>query len=110
MIPATVRCVAGSLERKYRCVPRVRPPSLHLRALPPGLCDLFRRLIEPVLESRFAEPRVPARNERPLAHLNAVVAGLRVRDDLAWIVARSQVPPDDFIQTKLFGASDLDGG
>jgi hypothetical protein len=36
--------------------------------------------------------------------MDAVVARVRVRDDLAWILACGQVPPDEFIQTKLFGA------
>ena len=82
---------------------------LHLRPLPTRLWDLFRR-VKPVFEARLAESRVVVRNQRPLAHLDTVVARVRVRDYLAWILARSQVPSDEFIQTKLFGTSYFHGG
>src|SRR5207237_2927235 len=50
------------------------------------------RLIEPVFETRPAQLRVIVRNQCPLAHLDAVVARVRVGDYLAGILARSQVP------------------
>src|SRR5258705_5153420 len=77
-------------------------PSLHLCRPQIRLWDLFRNVTEPVFEARLAESRVIGRNQGPLAHLDTEVARVRVRDDLAGILARSQVPSDEFIQTKLF--------
>lgn len=84
-------------------------PPLYLRRLQSRLRGLFCRLLEPVFEARLAESRVVVRNQRPLAHLDTVVARVRVRDYLAWILARSQVPSGEFIQTKLFGPPDFNG-
>ena len=71
--------------------------------------DLLGSLTEPVFEARLAESRVIVRNEGPLAYLDTVVARVRVGDYLAWILARSQVPPDEFIQTELFGTAYFNG-
>src|SRR5262249_47864078 len=62
---------------------------------------------EPVFEARLAEPRFIARNQRLLAHLDAVVARAQVSDHLAGILARRQVAPNDLIQTKLFRPADF---
>src|SRR5260370_20133 len=61
-------------------------------------CGMF----EPVRETRLAEPRVIARNECALAKLHAVVARVRVSDNLARILVCGQALPDEFIETKLF--------
>src|SRR5215472_6052109 len=84
-------------------------PSSHLRCRPTRLWDLFRRLTEPILETRLAELRVIAGNQHPLAHLDTVVARVRVRNYLAGVPTRRQVQPDKFIQTKLFWSPDFDG-
>ena len=73
-------------------------PPLYLRRLQSGFRGLFCRLIEPVFEVRLAQLRVVVRNQRPLAHLDTVVARVRVRDYLAWILARSQVPSGEKAQ------------
>ena len=52
-----------------------------------GLGRLSCLLAEPRLETRLAEPRVIAGDQRPLAHLNAVVARMRVSDNLARVLA-----------------------
>jgi hypothetical protein len=80
---------------------------LYLRRLVSRLRGLFCRLIEPVFEMRLAQLRVIVRKQRALAHLDAVVARMRLRDYLARILARSQVPSGEFIQAKLFRASDF---
>src|ERR1700731_1142355 len=61
-------------------------------------CGMF----EPVRETRLAEPRVIARNECALAKLHAVVARVRVSDNLARIFVCGQALRDEFIETKLF--------
>ena len=38
-----------------------------------------------------------------LAYLDAEVARVRVSDNFAWIFARVETSPDEFIETKLFG-------
>src|SRR5437899_10178530 len=65
--------------------------------------------VQPVLEARLAESGVIVRNQCPLAHRDPVVAPARVGDYLAWILARSQVPSDEFVQAKLFGAPYFNG-
>ena len=62
------------------------------------------RRAEPVFEMRLSESRVTAGNERGLAHLNAVVARLRVGNYLARILACGETSPNQLIQTKLFRA------
>jgi hypothetical protein len=71
------------------------------------LWDWFRS-VQPVLEARPAESRVIVRDQRSLAHRDPEVARVRVGDYLAWILARSQVPSDEFVQTKLFGTPYFD--
>src|SRR5437016_7262680 len=85
-----------------------RSPSLHLRPLRKRLWDWFRS-VQPVLEARLADSGVIVRNQCPLAHRDPVVAPTRVGDYLAWILARSQVPSDEFVQAKLFGAPYFNG-
>src|SRR5215831_17367319 len=77
--------------------------------LPARLCDWFCRLSEPVFETRLAESRVIVGNQRPLAHLDAVVPPVWVGDDLAGIVKRRQGPLGEFIQTELFRPPDFNG-
>src|SRR6266481_5763793 len=84
-------------------------PPLYLRRLLSRLRGLFGSVNEPVLETRLSESRVIVRNQRPLAHLDAVIPPVRVGDHLAGILKRRQVPPDEFIQTKLFGSPDFNG-
>src|SRR5215475_11541778 len=67
-------------------------------------------MTDPVFESRLAESRVIVRNQCPLAHRDTEVASAGIRDYLAWILARSQVLPDEFVQAKLFGPPYFDGG
>ena len=61
------------------------------------------------LTMRLAQLRVIVRNQCPLAHRDTGVARVGVGDYLARIVARSQVPPDEVIQPKLFRPSDFNG-
>jgi len=70
----------------------------------------FRRgLSEPGFETRLAEPSAILGNERLLAHLDTVVARLRVCDNLARILVCGQTFPDEFIETKLFRPSYFHG-
>src|SRR5580692_474944 len=64
-----------------------------------------RRPSEPGFEMRLAEPRAIVRNQCLLAHLDTVVARLRVCNNLARVLVEGQVLPDEFIQTKLFRPS-----
>src|SRR5262245_34437763 len=45
-------------------------------------------LTEPVVEPGQSEHRAVVRHERVLLHMDAVVAGVRVGHDLAWILRR----------------------
>src|SRR4051795_8983562 len=81
----------------------------HSCRLQARLRGLFGSANKPVFETRLAESRVVVRNQRPLAHLETVVPPVRVGDHLAGILKRCEVPPDDFIQTKLFGSPDFNG-
>src|SRR5712692_5064244 len=66
----------------------------------------FRRgLSEPGFETGLAELRVIARKECPLANVHAVVARLRVCNNLARILVCGQVLPAEFIEVKLFWPS-----
>src|ERR1700674_2213843 len=84
-------------------------PPLHLRPLLSRLRGLFCRLIEPVFEVRLAQLRVIVGSQCPFAHRDPVVTRVRVRDYLARILAGSQVPSGEFIQTKLFRPPDFNG-
>src|SRR3954468_6912701 len=84
-------------------------PRLRLCRLPARLCDWFCNLSEPVFEMRRAESRALIGNQRPLAHLDAVVPPVRVGDHLAGIPKRRQGPSGEFIQTKLFRPPDFNG-
>src|SRR5689334_18443291 len=64
-------------------------------------CGLF----EPVREARLAEARVIARNECALANLDAVVARVRVSDNVARILPCGKSLPGEFIEMKLFRPS-----
>ena len=70
--------------------------------------DLFSSA-KPVIEARLAESRVIVRNQCPLAYRDTEITRVRVGDYLAWILARSQVPSDEFVQTKLFGPPYFNG-
>src|SRR5689334_21219810 len=82
-------------------------PSLRRRTA--RVADLFRRLLEPIFETCLAGLRAAVRNQRPLAHLDPVVTRMHVGDHFAWILARRQVPPDGFIEMKLFRPADFHG-
>jgi hypothetical protein len=49
------------------------------------------------------------RNECSLLHLDAVVASVRVSDNLAWILACGETPLDKFIEAKLFRTTHFNG-
>ena len=66
-------------------------------------------LIEPSFEASLAEPRVIAGHECSLLHLDAVVAGVRIGDNLARILACGQILPDEVAETKLFGSPYFNG-
>ena len=70
---------------------------------------LISGLAKPRFETRRSESRVTAGNEGGFAHLNAVVARLRVGNNLARILACGKSSPDQFIQTKLFRAPQFNG-
>src|SRR5260370_722100 len=72
-----------------------------------GLATLFGRgrrltggLAEPGFETRLAEPRAIPGNERFLLNVHAVVAPLRVDDNLARILDCGQALPGKFIEVK----------
>src|SRR6267142_2281449 len=67
------------------------------------ICGLF----EPGFETRLAEPRAIAGNERILADLHSVVTPLRVGDDFARILECGQSLPGKFIEGKLFRPPDF---
>src|SRR5258707_13283465 len=83
--------------------------STALCRLPTRLCDWFCSLSEPVFKTRRAESRALIGNQRPLAHLDAVVPPVRVGDHLAGIPKRRQGPSGEFIQMKLFRPPDFNG-
>src|SRR5580704_4614345 len=64
--------------------------------------NLWCGLSQPGFEPGLAETCVIVRNERPLAHLDAVVPPMRVGDHLARILVRVEKPPGEFIEAKLF--------
>ena len=68
-------------------------------------CGMF----DPVRETRLAESCVIAGKECALAKLHAVVARVRVCDNLAWILSCGKKLPDEFIETKLFRPPYLNG-
>jgi len=59
---------------------------------------------EPVRETRLVESRAIARKECALAQLHAVIARVRVSDNLARIVAWAQALSDELVKTELFGS------
>src|SRR5690606_17835246 len=65
-------------------------------------------LAHPVVEPDLAEPCIGVRNERALLDGDAVVAGVRVRDNFTRIAALAQGTPDEVIQAKCLGPADLD--
>src|SRR6185369_758121 len=82
-------------------------PPLYLRRLQSRLPGLLYRPLKPVVETHPAQLRVIVGKQCPLAHSDPVVARLRVRDYLSRVLARGQVPPGGFIQTKLLRSPDL---
>src|SRR4029077_18902749 len=68
-------------------------------------CGVF----DPVRETHLAESRAIAGKESALAKLYAVVARVRVCDNLARILSCGKELPDEFIETKLFRPSYLKG-
>ena len=103
-------CAVGALDGQLEVdqeIAGLRAARVALRRLPSRLWGLFCSLIEPVFEKCLAQLRVIVRNQCPLAHRDPDVARVRVRDYLARILARSQVPPGEFIQAKLFRPPDF---
>ena len=65
-------------------------------------------LSEPGFETGLAESGVIARNQCFLADFRSRVKRVWVSDDFAGIFECGQAPPDEFIQAKLFRASNFD--
>jgi len=61
------------------------------------------RLAQPFLEADLAEPRVAGGNQRALAELGPEIPRVRVNDNLARVVARGKVLPDQVIEPELLG-------
>src|SRR6187551_2701985 len=70
------------------------------RGLQAPIRNLTCRLTEPAFETPLAEPRVIGCNKCSLAQLAAEVARVRVRDNFARIVVRSQLPSNEVVETK----------
>src|SRR5688572_26481277 len=70
---------------------------------------LKRGAPEPVFETGFTESWVIARNQRVLIQLGSKIPRVRVRDNLARIVAYAQGKTDTFVETKLFGPRYFNG-
>src|ERR1700730_4796856 len=66
-------------------------------------------LSKPVFERDLSELRVVFGNECSLFHLDAVVASVRVSDNLARILACGSTPPDKFIEANLFRTTYFNG-
>ena len=66
-------------------------------------------LREPSFEACLTESSIITRNERSLAHLDTVIARVRVSDNLSRITGCGQSPPGELVETKLFWPADLDG-
>lgn len=69
--------------------------------------NLCGRLGKPFCERDLPELRAVFGDERSLLHFDAVVARVRVSDNLAWIFARSEPAPDELIEPKLFRTTDF---
>src|SRR5437899_1107629 len=65
-------------------------------------------LSEPGFETRLTEPCVIARNQCSLADFRSRVTRVWISDDFARIFEQGQAPPYQFIQAKLFRASNFD--
>jgi hypothetical protein len=61
-------------------------------------CRFRSGLTQPIFEPGLSELRALIGNECPLLHLDAVIAAVRVGDNLARILACGQAFPDDFIE------------
>ena len=83
------------------------PPSRHLRRL--QIWGLLGSAIEPVFEARLTDSRILVRKQCLLAHCQTEVTRVRVGDYFAWILARGEIPPHEFVQGKRFGARYFDG-
>ena len=93
------RTVVGNDERQFNA-PGVRVPMLSLSRVMAKTTANYAYYPEyhsshdtPELASstRLAESRVIVRNQRPLAHLDAVVPPMRIGDHLAGILQRRQI-------------------
>ena len=74
-----------------------------------GRCSRFHRgLPEPGFETRSAESCIRVRKQCSLAELCPGVKRIRISNDFAGIFELGQLPPDKFIDTELFRASDFD--
>src|SRR5262245_24244245 len=95
----------GSNESLSRdiCSFRSASPTLHENALP----SVRHRFAEPVLETDFAQPRLPSRNQRALTEFRPEVTRVRVNDNLPGIVARVETLTNQFIETELLRAGDF---
>src|SRR5882762_3339098 len=65
-------------------------------------------LSQPGFETGLAESCVIGRNQCSLADFRSRVTRVWISDNFARIFERGQAPPDEFIQAKLFRASNLD--
>jgi hypothetical protein len=69
-----------------------------------ALLDGNGRLAQPLLETRLAELRRVAWQRHLLAQLDAEEARVWIDDDLAWVVPRGQLAPDELIEPELLSA------
>ena len=60
-------------------------------------------LAEPLLKADLPEPRVAGRNQRALVELGPEVPRVRIDDNIAVVVARSEALTDQVIETELLG-------
>ena len=88
---------------------RVWGDSRRLVYFPIPPLPLVCGLGEPGFETCLTERCVITRHECSKAHPRASVQRVWVSDDLARIPEFGQAPPHEFIQTKLFWASNFDG-
>ena len=70
--------------------------------------NLCRGLSEPAFETRLAQPCVVARDQCFFTDFRSRVTGVWISHDFAGIFEWDQAPPDEFIQAKLFRASNFD--
>src|SRR5258705_4598237 len=66
-------------------------------------------LIQALLEADLAESCIVGRNQRAFAEFCPEVPRVRVNDNLAGVVARTEAPTDQFIEPELLGTGHFNG-